>query len=107
MHLRNFGVMRRSLLVLALLSFTIFAQAQRIPKLKITDVEKMMIKGDSIVVINFWATFCMPCVEELPYFQSIIKEKYEGKVELLLVSVDLPAYYPGKISSFLTAEKFK
>ncbi len=102
----NFRPMKRSLLILSLLSFSLLAAAQRISKLKITDVEKMMAKNDSILVINFWATFCKPCVAEIPEFIRIVK-KYEGqKVKLILVSLDLPDYYPAKISDFVKKRQF-
>lgn len=39
-------------------------------------------------VFNFWATWCKPCVEELPYFEELNK-KYEN-VEVTLVSLDFP-----------------
>ena len=29
---------------------------------------------DSIYVVNFWATWCKPCVAELPYFEKLNKE---------------------------------
>ena len=98
--------MKRSLLLLAFISVVLLPKAQPIPKLKITDIEKMMAKGDSILVINFWATFCKPCVAEIPHFIKIAK-KYEGqKVKLILVSLDLPNYYPAKISAFAKKYQF-
>ena len=92
--------MKRSLLLLGFMSVVSLASAQAIPKLKITAIEKMMVKGDSILVINFWATFCKPCVAEIPHFISIAKKYEDLKVKLVLVSVDLPSYYPAKISAF-------
>lgn len=41
-----------------------------------------------IVVINFWATWCGPCVSELPYFQTIY-EKYPDDVALIAIHSDL------------------
>lgn len=43
-------------------------------------------KDDKLYVFNFWATWCKPCVEELPYFEAINK-KYDD-VEVTLVSLD-------------------
>jgi hypothetical protein len=40
----------------------------------------------------------------MPYFQTIAEKYKNEKVELLLISLDLPSYYPAKISSF-TKEK--
>lgn len=92
-----------------LLFFTLgTATSQDIPKLKITDIEKYIANGNGdILVINFWATFCKPCVAEIPFFISTV-EKYKSKrVKLMLVSLDMPSYYPTKIASFAKKHKFK
>ena len=80
--------------------------SQDVKKISITELEAYIRKSDKPLVVNFWATFCVPCVREIPYFQSIIKEKYQGKIELLLVSLDLPSSYPAKISSFAKDRRF-
>src|SRR5688572_13176647 len=93
--------------ILFLLFTGIFSlQAQTIPSWKITDVEQLMNKSDSIVVINFWATFCKPCIEEIPYLQSISNKYKEEKVKLLLVSLDLAAFYPKRIEAFAKKNNF-
>lgn len=84
-----------------LLSAGFYSKAQGVQKVKMTDVEKV-IAGckDSALVLNFWATFCKPCNAELPFMHELVK-KYEGqKVKLLLVSIDLPSFFPAKIDSF-------
>lgn len=60
--------------------------------------------SDTVYVVNFWATFCKPCVGEIPHFISICS-KYK-KVKLLLVSLDLPEYYPKRIADFARERKF-
>lgn len=74
-----------------------------IQKVKITDLESYITKSDHPLIINFWATFCVPCVKEIPYFQSTVARYNDQQVELVLVSLDLPDYYPTRISDF--AEK--
>ena len=81
--------------------------AQNIPKLKMTDVvERFGKKNDSIFVINFWATFCKPCVEEIPEFIKITNKYKKDKVKLLLVSLDLPSFYPKRIATFAAKNNF-
>jgi thiol-disulfide isomerase/thioredoxin len=82
------------------------AYGQTVKKMKIADLEAYISKSEKPLVINFWATFCSPCIEEIPYFQNTIKEKYNGLVELVLVSLDLPDYYPSKIKSFVNLRNF-
>jgi len=86
---------------------TLGSIGQKIPKWKITDVENLMnAKDSSILVLNFWATFCKPCVAEIPFFIGIAnKYKAEG-VKLFLVSVDLPSAYPAKIATFARNKNF-
>jgi thiol-disulfide isomerase/thioredoxin len=74
--------------------------------MNITDLQEYISKSEKPLVINFWATFCKPCIEEIPYFQNTIKEKYNGLVDLVLVSLDMPDYFPLKITSFVTKRSF-
>ena len=86
--------------MLSLLSFTL-VNAQNIPAVKITEVVQLYSNSsDSTYVINFWATFCKPCIAELPHLQSISTKYKSDKVKLLLVSLDLASFYPKKIASF-------
>ena len=98
----------KKLLLLIILGYGSFnVQAQNIPKWKMAQVVDYFNKNnDTVYVVNFWATFCKPCIAEIPDFIRIVK-KYEGqKVKLLLVSVDLPDYYPGKIAAFAKKNKY-
>ena len=56
---------------------------------------------DKVHVVNFWATWCAPCVKELPYFEAINKEYSKNNVEVLLVSLDFPRQYDTKLKPFL------
>lgn len=58
-------------------------------------------KDDKIYVINFWATWCAPCVKELPYFEKLNKEYKSKNVEVVLVSLDFPHLYETKLKPFI------
>ena len=47
-------------------------------------------KNDTIYVINFWATWCAPCIKELPHFENIGKQYAKDKIKIILVSLDFP-----------------
>jgi thiol-disulfide isomerase/thioredoxin len=47
--------------------------------------------NDSLYVVNFWATWCKPCVAELPYFEEAGKQFADKKVKVALVSLDFIA----------------
>ena len=44
--------------------------------------------NDTLYVVNFWATWCKPCVEEIPFFEGSLKHFADKKVKILLVSLD-------------------
>lgn len=98
----------KQILLLTLFFVAVFTvNSQDIAKWKITDVEKLMdTKNGDVLVINFWATFCKPCVAEIPSFIKIVEKYKSNGAKLLLVSLDLPAYYPVKIASFAKKHRF-
>lgn len=62
-------------------------------------------KNDSIYVVNFWATWCAPCVEELPYFEDLGEKYASKKVKVVLASLDMPEHKLSKVVPF--ANKMK
>jgi len=64
-------------------------------------------KDNKVYVVNFWATWCAPCIKELPHFE-VIGEKYTSKnVEVLLVSLDFPNQYEKKLKPYILQHKLK
>ena len=64
-------------------------------------------KNDSIYVINFWATWCAPCVKELPAFEKLNKEYASKKVTVLLVSLDFPKQVEKKLIPFIARKNVR
>ena len=87
------------------LMFSVTTGAQTIQKWKIADLEAAIKNADKPTVFNFWATFCKPCLEELPYFQQLVKKYEKNGVKLVLVNLDLPSAYPKKIKDFSVKRK--
>lgn len=56
---------------------------------------------DTIHIVNFWATWCAPCIKELPYFEAVNKTYKNKGVEVLLVSLDFPSAYDSKLKPFI------
>jgi thiol-disulfide isomerase/thioredoxin len=58
-------------------------------------------------VINFWATWCLPCVKELPHFEKL-NETYKNKnVKVILVSLDFPKKIESQLLPFLERKKIQ
>lgn len=64
-------------------------------------------KDNKTYVVNFWATWCAPCVKELPYFEKIKKEYGNKNVEVLLVSLDFPKQVQRALIPFLNKRDIK
>ena len=95
----------KSFIFLLLAFNTVNVTAQKISVWKSTDLDSFIKQTYKPTIINFWATFCKPCIEELPYFQQAAKKYDSAGLRLVLVSLDLKEAYPKKIQSF--ANKIK
>jgi thiol-disulfide isomerase/thioredoxin len=62
---------------------------------------------DKTYVINFWATWCAPCVKELPFFEKLNASYANRNVEVILVSLDFPKQYDSKLKPFIKNKKLK
>lgn len=83
------------------------ATAQDIQMIKIADLEKILQeKSEKVKVINFWATWCKPCVAEMPQFEALKTNKEFQNVEILLVSVDF-AQDIEKVKRFIAKKQLK
>ena len=56
---------------------------------------------DTTYLINFWATWCKPCLEELPLLQELAEEHRNDKLQVLLVSLDTEASAISRIPAYL------
>ncbi len=64
-------------------------------------------KDDKTYVVNFWATWCAPCIKELPYFEKLDKEYESKNVEVVLVSLDFPKKYESQLRPFINKHQLK
>ena len=71
---------------------------------KFDDFEKAILKeDDNTYVINFWATWCAPCIKELPYFEKLHTDN--PKVKVILVSLDSRKDLEKKLIPFVNRKK--
>lgn len=80
------------------------ARPDSIPIYHMEQLDSLLhLEDDKIRVLNFWATWCKPCIEELPYFKSLPQEIDGVMVELKLLSLDFLSHYESRLVPF--AEK--
>lgn len=72
-------------------------------------LEKKLLqkKNDTTYVVNFWATWCKPCVKELPHFEKLGASYSEEKVKVVLVTIDFPEYLNTKVLPFIEKNNLK
>ena len=102
-------ICRRLSLVLILLLFSCNKQSK--DTIEVVDFDtlygKIDFSVDKTYVINFWATWCAPCVKELPYFEEVNKEFKDKNTEVILVSLDFPSQIETKLKPYLKRNKIK
>ena len=64
-------------------------------------------KNDTTYIVNFWATWCAPCVAELPHFEKL-NAAYKGqKVRVLLISLDMKKKIESNLIPFIKKKGLK
>ena len=64
-------------------------------------------KNDTTYVVNFWATWCVPCVAELPNFEKINANYKKNKVKVILVSLDMAKMIDTRLLPFIKEKQIK
>ncbi|MBA9079633.1 MULTISPECIES: TlpA family protein disulfide reductase [Rufibacter] len=84
------------------------AQGQRVPLVKLPHLQRYLTSpADTTYIINFWATWCKPCVEELPHFEALQKEYAQKPVKVILVSLDFAKDLEKKVIPFVNRNKLQ
>jgi len=94
----------RLIFLLSIVFFGLTATAQ--PKIvKLPELQKVMSDpSDQVKVINFWATWCGPCIKELPLFEKLNHDRKDVVVTLVSMDLDLDPN-PEKVNKFVARKK--
>ncbi len=82
------------------------SNATAIKKVSAKEVKAMIDNSKGPAIFNFWATWCGPCIREIPWFDSIIAKK-NSPVKLVLVSLDFKSSYPNELAAFVKKHGYK
>ena len=83
-------------------------EAQEVKVISFKEFEKMMERNDDITYIyNFWATWCMPCVKEVPYFEELNSKYTKDKVKVVFVSMDFKKDLETRLKPFIISHHMK
>jgi thiol-disulfide isomerase/thioredoxin len=98
----------RSVIAVGLFILTVGAWAQ--PKAELIKLEElkaiMEAKSDKIGVFNFWATWCAPCIKEMPLFEKLNQDRADVQVNLISMDMDLDPN-PEKVHRFVSRKKLQ
>lgn len=95
-------------ILISFLTMVWFANAQNFKGVYKIDALLNRIKNpDTLYVVNFWATWCKPCVEELPGFDSLLVMNIKSPVKVILVSLDFKEDLEKKVKPFLLKRSIK
>ncbi|UFH54102.1 TlpA disulfide reductase family protein [Spirosoma sp. KNUC1025] len=84
------------------------ARSQSVSIVKVDRLQQLINRpNDTLYVVNFWATWCAPCVKELPQFEALRHRYATKKLNVLLVSLDDKKTLDTKVSPFIRTRKIK
>lgn len=84
------------------------AVAQSVPVIGLSQLENRLNNGgDTTYVVNFWATWCGPCVKELPFFENLHLNSAGTNRKVLLVTLDFVSQLESKVIPFLEEKQLK
>jgi thiol-disulfide isomerase/thioredoxin len=112
-HLYQLGSMRYRLqgvwvvaMACVIVTWAGVVRAQRPEIIHIQQVQAWdQADNDTLYVLNFWATWCKPCVAEMPYFDQVQRELEEQKVKVIFISMDFSNEYEKRLVPFVARKK--
>lgn len=98
--------LKTTFLLLLLSSLSGFSQNVKL--LNINQLQERIKNGkDSTYVVNFWATWCAPCIKELPHFEKLATEHKSEKLAVLLISLDFKSKLESNVIPFVERKNLK
>ena len=96
--------MKKLLFLITLVTSSLTTYAQ-IPAYSAAGIIHYTSSKDTLYIINFWASWCGPCIAELSEFNSLKARYADAPVKVLMVSLDFKEDYPGKLARFVERKR--
>jgi len=94
-------MIKSTLLIIAIFCLFSICLSQEVEVMKFDELEKIMNeKPAKVKILNFWATFCRPCIIEMPFFEEAAN-KFDNDIDLIFVSLDFAENVENKVKPFL------
>ena len=95
---------------ISVLVFSFCAHVSLAQKAELVTLDKLQTliasKDQPIQIINFWATWCAPCVKEMPLLEKLNQERNDVKVTLVSMDIDLDPN-PEKVYKFISRKNIQ
>ena len=81
---------------------------KNIPVVDFNQLQPLLEKeNDTLYVVNFWATWCAPCIKEIPHFEEIGEKYRDSGVKVIMVSLDMPNQLESKLVPFIKEHEMR
>lgn len=100
--------MKRFLCFCVLIMTALTAFCQEVKVIRFDEMEKRFSGNpDTVYIVNFWATWCVPCVKEIPFFEQL-SEKYKSEpVKIIFYSLDFKSKLSKEVIPFIKKNNIK
>jgi thiol-disulfide isomerase/thioredoxin len=100
--------MYRLFLLFCFCSFSNHLRAQSVQVVNFDNLQKHFYNNsDTTYVVNFFASWCVPCIKELPEFKRFAENRKHTKLKLIFVSLDFKSNYKKTLYPILKKQKMK
>jgi len=95
-------------LFVGFLNFSTLPERNTVPVMNFKQFEpELHKKNDTVYLVNFWATWCGPCRDELPAIEKVGETYKDKKFRILLVSMDMPNQVNSRLLPFIKTNQIK
>lgn len=95
-------------LFLGFLNFSTLPDKTSVPVMNFKQFEpELHKKNDTVYLVNFWATWCGPCRDEIPAIEKVGEKYKDKKFRILLVSMDMKSQLNSRLIPFIQSNNIK